>query len=93
MSKPAFLGFMLLATWYLNLGMNMLLRSHLLDRAFLEIEHSTRGVYRNFVNRYSRHIDVTMMEKGLYERRMPNLLCIYASISIIVSVVRYFFHV
>jgi hypothetical protein len=84
-SKPLFLVFLLLVTWYLTLGMNMLLRGFLIEKAFLEIEQAKRGVYREFVNRWSFFIDAMYAEKALFDRRIPNLLCIYASLSLIVS--------
>ncbi|MDB6157770.1 MAG: hypothetical protein JWO04_1476 [Gammaproteobacteria bacterium] len=92
LSKPAFLVFLLGVTWYLTMGMNILVRGYLIERAFLEIAHASKGIYKGFVNRYSRFIDVTAMEKNFFDRRLPNLLCIYASISIIVALVRYFIH-
>jgi hypothetical protein len=88
-SKPVFLGCLLLATWYLTLGMNILVRGFLIEKAFLEIQHAKSGIYRNFLNRYTRFIDVTSMERGFFDRRMPNLLCIYASISVLFSLILY----
>jgi hypothetical protein len=70
-SKPVFLGCLLLATWYLTLGMNIIVRGYLIDKAFLEIKHAKSGIYRNFENRYTRFIKVTSMERGFFALRFP----------------------
>lgn len=88
LSKPAFLFVMLLIIWYLNFGMNALVRSYILERAFLEIEHAQKGVYRNFINRYTFHIWAVAGEKQFFDRRLPNMLCLYASVSILYALAR-----
>jgi hypothetical protein len=47
-----------------TLGRNILVRGYLIEKAFLEIKHVKSGFYRNFMNRYTRFIDVTSMERG-----------------------------
>ena len=90
LSRPAFLAFLLAATWYLTASMNIYLRHYLIEDALLAIEHATQGKLQEFTNRWSRFIEAMYVEKALFDRRIPNTLCLYATLSLLYCVVKYF---
>jgi hypothetical protein len=91
--KSSFLLFLIMLCWYLTLSMNMMVRDYIIEDALLEIEDKIDNVYKQYENRWTRYVDAHYVEKGAFNRKLPNWLTIYATLSAVISLTRSLFHI